>query len=829
MRAPFLRYCAGLLLLLPLAGSGQELRPPAYPLLAVDPYTSVWSFADQLYAQPTRHWTGRAQPLLGTLRVDGRSYTFLGSPEDAQPVLAAASETQPQPYRYTNQEPAAGWQQPGFDDRGWAAGAGLLATEKDEPNARTRWQGPDVWLRRTIELKEVPRQALKLYLRHDDDVEVYLNGVPAFGCAPCFSPDYVEQPVAPAAAAALRRGANVLAVHCKNTGGPGTLDVGLLAEPNPATAATATQRRVRVTATQTAYQFDCGPVQLDLTFTSPLLLQDLDVLSRPATYLTFQTRSTDGRPHAVQLYLGASPQLAVNHREQAVQWQRGSAGPLTLLRTGTQQQNVLGTKGDNVRLDWGYFYLAVDASARTSLAPARTTRAEFARRGRLPRRDDSGPPRPANEQPVELAAAWDLAQVGAEPVRRHAVLAYDDEYSVEYFGQRLRPWWRRGGATAESMIQQAEQDYERLLAACTKLDAELAAEARAAGGPQYAELCALAYRQAIAAHKLVAGPDGQALFFSKENFSNGSIGTVDVTYPSAPLFLRYNPVLLRGMLEPIFYYTESGRWQKPFAAHDVGTYPLANGQTYGEDMPVEESGNMLILTAAVAAAEGNAEYARRHWPALTQWAGYLKKEGFNPDNQLCTDDFAGHLAHNANLSVKAIVALACYGRLAGQLGDAATAASYQQLARELARQWMQKARDQDHYRLTFDDGGTWSQKYNLVWDKLLRLEVFPPEVAAAEVRYYLTRQQPYGLPLDSRRTYTKSDWILWSATLAASPEDFQRFVAPLYRYVNETPDRIPLSDWHETTTGKAVGFRARSVVGGYFIKMLDAHWAPRRP
>ncbi|KUG08559.1 glutaminase family protein [Solirubrum puertoriconensis] len=809
---------------------GQGLRAPAYPLVTIDPYTSVWAFGDQLYGQPTKHWTGRNHNLLGMARVDGRTFTFLGSPEDAQKVLAAASETVPQAYRFTTNKPADNWMQPNFDDKAWEQGAGLLATEKDERNAKTHWQGSDVWLRRTVTLKEVPRQKLKLYMRHDDDVEVYLNGVPAFSCAPCFTPDYLEFEVAPAAAATLRKGANTLAVHCKNTGGPGTLDVGLLEEPDPSTAATATQRSVRTTATQTLYEFACGPVQLEVAFTSPLLLDDLEVLSRPVSYITMRAKATDGRPHAVQLYLGASPQLAVNFPDQAVAWQRSIAGPLTLLRTGTQQQNVLGTKGDNVRIDWGYLFLAADNAATARIAENTSTRSSFKRRGTLPKTDDARMPRPANQQPVELALVWDLGKLTTTATSRHALLGYDDLYSVEYFGQRLRPWWRRNGASAEQILQAAEQDYERLMQACNRFDTELAQEARAAGGEPYAELCALAYRQAIAAHKTVAGPNGTPLFFSKENFSNGSIGTVDVTYPSAPLFLRYNPTLLKGMLDPIFYYTESGRWKKEFAAHDVGTYPVANGQTYGEDMPVEESGNMLILTAAIAAAEGNASYAKQHWPALTQWADYLKKEGFNPDNQLCTDDFAGHLAHNANLSVKAILGLASYGRLAGMLGDQATAAAYQKLARDMARQWMEKARDgNDHYRLTFDNANTWSQKYNLVWDKLLRLEVFPPEVARTEVRYYLGKQQPYGLPLDSRRTYTKSDWIVWTATLADSPQEFQQFIGPLYRFVNETPDRIPLSDWHETTTGKAVGFRARSVVGGYFIKMLEQRWAPRRP
>ena len=498
-------------------------------------------------------------------------------------------------------------------------------------------------------------------------------------------------------------------------------------------AVQATQVSLDVRATQTIYRFKAAGVSLTVTFTSPLIADDLELVSRPASYITFGAASTDGKPHSVQLYFDATGEWAVNRPSQEVEWQRADATGLDVMRIGTVDQRMLETKGDNVRIDWGYFFVAVpQGTARTVIAEAKLTRDAFARASEPPAADDTGGPRPAKDRWPALSVVFDLGEVNAQSVERHLIVAYDDLYSVEYFGTRLRAWWRRNpDQTAEKMLAAAERDCVEVRKRCDTFDRELAAAAGRSGSPEYVQLCELVYRQAVAAHKLVAGPDGEPLFLSKENFSNGSIGTVDVTYPSTPLFLLYNPVLVKGMMEPIFYYVESGHWKKPFAPHDVGTYPLANGQTYPEDMPVEECGNMLILAAAVAQAEGNADYAKRHWQALTTWADYLAREGFDPANQLCTDDFAGHLAHNANLSIKAILGLASYGRLAETLGDEKTANERLTLARALAIKWLAAAADGDHTSLTFDRKDTWSQKYNLVWDRLLGLDVFPPELAQA--------------------------------------------------------------------------------------------------
>ena len=238
-------------------------------------------------------------------------------------------------------------------------------------------------------------------------------------------------------------------------------------------------------------------------------------------------------------------------------------------------------------------------------------------------------------------------------------------------------------------------------------------------------------------------------------------------------------------------------------------------------MPVEESGNMLILMAALAKVEGNASYAAKYWPLLTKWAEYLKEKGLDPENQLCTDDFAGHLAHNTNLSMKAILALRSYAMLADQLGKRTEAAWYTTVARQMAAKWHVMAADGDHYRLAFDRPGTWSQKYNLVWDTLLGFGMFEPEIARTEIAFYMTKQNPYGLPLDNREAYTKLDWIVWTATLADDRRDFEALVDPVYKFVNESTSRVPLTDWYGTLDGKQRGFQARSVVGGVFIAVLE--------
>ena len=407
------------------------------------------------------------------------------------------------------------------------------------------------------------------------------------------------------------------------------------------------------------------------------------------------------------------------------------------------------------------------------------------------------------------------------------MLAYDDIKSIRYFSNDLSAYWKRNGATIESVLAAAARDRQTIDAKARAFDAELRRDLERAGGAKYAAIGMLAYRQTLAATKLVADTNGQPLLFPKENFSNGCIGTVDVIYPMSPQYLLFGPTLAKALVVSNLDYASSPRWKFPFAPHDLGTYPHATGQVYGggektEDnqMPVEETGNMIILVAAIAKMEKSADFAARYWPVLTRWAEYLRDKGFDPENQLSTDDFAGHLAHNVNLSAKAIIALGAFARLSQMHGDTAAARAYRALAERFAARWAADANDGDHFRLAFDLPGTWSQKYNLVWDRILGLNLFPPSVAQKEMAFYRRVEGPYGLALDNRRLYTKLDWITWTATLTGSRTDFEALVAPVFEFLNTTPNRVPMSDWYWTHDATKTGFQARSVVGGVFLRLL---------
>lgn len=639
-----------------------RFRPSAVPLVTVDPYFSLWSFASNLTDDSTRHWTGRRMAMTGILRYDGDSMMFMG-----------------------------------------------------------KFTGSD--------------------RNYNERVPV----LPQTGCT--------------------------------------------------------------VTPTSSVYTFENELLSMKVIFTTPILMDDLALASRPVSYVRYEIVPKDDKEHDLEVFIEISTEACIESTSQKVAVGRTDYS----IYCGNIEQKPLNKSGDDIRCDWGYLHLC-HPDTFVSCKPLSKYKRGFCR----------GQTEVLPEDKIyEYEDRATLAFISHKYTDMYAV-AYDDIHSVNYFGEVIDGYYKTKYGTFDQAVRTALAEAETIFERCERFDAAFTAEMQKIG-EDFANVGALAYRQAFAAHKLCADKEGNILFLSKECFSNGCMATLDITYPSIPLFLLLCPELVKGMLRPVARFARSDAWKYGFAPHDAGQYPICDGQRYGlqpdgtysfaHQMPVEECGNFILSVAAVCRAENSDAYARENADLLKLWADYLAKNGYKPANQLCTDDFAGHLAYNCNLSIKAMVALAAYGQLLNE-------EYYTRTAKEMAERFLTEATNEKATKLAFDQDDTWSLKYNAVWDRLLGLDLFPKEFFEREVALYTEKFEKYGVPLDSRRYYTKLDWLAWTTVLTDRKEYRDRVHACIARMVSETVQRVPLADFFETKTAKQNCFQHRSVVGGFFINML---------
>lgn len=589
----------------------------------------------------------------------------------------------------------------------------------------------------------------------------------------------------------------------------------------------AEQLSVSVTAFSTDYVFRAGKAGLKVRFVSPLLPSDCEMISLPVCYAEYEISGAE----TAEFSIFVNRNIAYNDvPETAEKRVRCGVLPGKNYETafiGLSRQTPLVNCGDCVGADQGYYYLTGEVGCALD---EKSLAVYLACGGK----DFS------IKSEERYIGSINRAKSG------RVMLGYDDLVSIEYFGEYLKGYYLENHTIAEAL----EYTYENagnINARLLKFDEELQKSAEPYG-KEYLNVLYASLRQSVAAHKLVRDKEGKILFLSKECSSNGCIGTVDVSYPSVPLYLLYNPELVKGMLRPIFKFARMPVWGYDFAPHDVGTYPSCCGQVYGlktggnryraaydernwtnahypvyslpaefdaydfdMQMPVEESADMLVMLFATYRKDGDITLFEENKDLCEKWVEYLVEYGLRPENQLCTDDFAGHLKNNLNLSVKAAVGLAAYSELSGEK-------KYRKIAEEYAAEIVKFSEEFTHAPLTWDAGEeSYSLKYNLACDKILSLGLFPQSFMEKEAEYYLSKAEEYGIPLDSRNTYVKSDWLIWTACLTDDTEKRKRFIRMADYFLKRSPEREPFPDLYDSRTGKRYWFRNRTVQGGCFI------------
>lgn len=597
----------------------------------------------------------------------------------------------------------------------------------------------------------------------------------------------------------------------------------------------AEQLHVNVTAFTTDYEFKAGNVILKVRFVSPLLLNDLNLLSMPVCYMDYEVIGEE----KAEISLFVNRRIAYNDIPENLDKRvKGGVMPLKDFEAafiGLKRQLPLSNAHDVIGADWGWWYLSgesayildeIDLSAYLSV------------------------------NSTDFSSKGDEKYIGSLNHHKRGIimLGFDEGVSIDYFGEYLKGLYLSENEITDALrfVYENHADIEGKLNA---FDERLKEQSRDYGA-DYLNVLYASLRQSIVAHKLVKDKNGEVLFLSKECGSNGCLATVDVSYPSMPLYLLYNPELVRGMMRPILKFARMPIWKYDFVPHDCGIYPLCTGQVYAlkgnggryhgnyagnsyvetsypvyllppefdaydfnRQMPVEECANMLIMFETLHKFGGERYLFSKNEDLCEKWVRYLVDYGLKPDTQLCTDDFAGHLRNNLNLAIKATVGIACYAELKGD-------EKYRQIAIDYANIISTFILKFDHSPLTWDSGNeTFSLKYNFAFDKILNLGLFKQSLLEREVDYCLTKMNRFGIPLDSRKEYTKSDWLMWLARLTDDKEKRNKIIAGVNRFLTESPDRIPFSDWYDTIGGEAINtsyykFVARSVQGGCFILLI---------
>lgn len=611
------------------------------------------------------------------------------------------------------------------------------------------------------------------------------------------------------------------------------------------------QKSVTLSAYTTDYAFECDKFDLTVSFISPLPLDNLDVLSCPVCFMTYKiTPKVHISELSIALFIGESI-----CRDKNVAPVHGGVYALPQGKTawiGLKKQMLLSQSTDSSAAEWGYWFLTGKSAGWYDGEAVNDYM-------------DLGQFVASNKGDDKYIGVRDSYTDVSSAVSGKFSLAFDDIASINYFGDIKKGYYFDGGKTVIDAISEAWSSFDTVMSALEKMDSDLAARCEPYGD-DYLLIVYASLRQAIAAHKLIKNKNGEPLFLSKECHSNGCIGTVDVSYPSIPLFLLYNPELVKGMLRPIFDFAAMPVWKYDFAPHDVGTYPQCLGQVYGyhwfgaetdgeqyivnggnraisgepstpycypqlyyspmtsdglykyeDQMPVEESGNMLIMVAAALAADNDVKFVKKNYSALKKWVKYLVKYGLVPGDQLCTDDFSGHLDKNVNLSVKSIVGIRAYAYICERLGKADEASRYLDIAADYAKKWKQTAGSPS--TLAFDSEGTFSLKYNMLFDVLFGTNLFA-DVMGAEIDNYLSKSNAFGVPLDSRATITKSDWIAWCAACSGDMAKRKALLAPIAEYLRRGKNRVAFGDWYDTVSGNQIYFTNRTVQGGMFAPLL---------
>ncbi|EPT03715.1 hypothetical protein FOMPIDRAFT_1022289 [Fomitopsis schrenkii] len=600
---------------------------------------------------------------------------------------------------------------------------------------------------------------------------------------------------------------------------------------------TASQTNLTWTSTQSEFSLTAGSVQLTVTFLSPVEPTSLVNLSMPFSYMAVTATPTDGKSHSVQIYSDISSEWVSGNDDQKVNWTT-TTGDVIIHQAQLQQQTLFADSGD--RIQYGAVYFATVGSSSTTYQTGEDTviRAQFIKNKTLLNTQDTNF-RAINDKWPCYGFAHDLGNI-TESSTVVFVIGHARDPVVNYITsggsmQARSALYLSQYPSINDAITAFAKDYDNALSRADALDSQISQDASAISR-NYSEIVALSVRQTLGALEFTYTPGNASdvMAFVKEISSSESVSTTDVIYPAWPLFLYTDASIGKALLLPLLEYQASGQYPNKWAAHDLGSaYPSAPGYPKGNDtrMPVEESGNMLIMTLSYTQKTQDLSLVKTYYNLLDQWAQYLVSNTLEPANQLSSDAFAGSLTNQTDLALKGIIGIKAMAEIAKLVGNSSASSNYASTASSYIEKWQTMATTPDgrHLMLQYGNSSSWGISYNLYADQLLGTNLVPRSVYDMQTQWYTSVLNSYGVPLDTRNTYVLSNWEAWAAATMTTTTAQTQIINDLHKYLASGFSSYPLSDWYDTATGKVTcngkncqPFRARPTVGGHLALLITA-------
>ena len=593
--------------------SGKKVCPPfdisfsGHTLLAIAPGFTIKATEDTLNKTYPCLRSGKMFPLTGILKVDGKSYRFLGGDSLRISSLAPLSnENLGWQGKYSYLFPGRGWEQREYNDSLWNKGKGAFGSENGKFQAHTVWGAKNIYVRRhiTIANKDTLKER-KVYLRYiyDDQIKLYCNGEYLLG-EEAFLPQTGCYRLTDETVAQIINGDNVIAAYGGNAEGTAFLDFGLYVENKTyVDVKPAILKQMNMQATQTHYVFQCGDVELLIDFVSPSLSEKWDMTGWPVGFLSYQIHAKDEKEHTVEILFDVDMEWLLG-RSKVDSW---------------CEQNWRFAKSDSL-------YLAMEANESTF-----------------------------SSEDGHVILSQKLSAKNED--KGALLIGYEEGQTLQYGGENLRPFWNNDGAKeVKELMKSVGNRCQELRQESEKLDYKWNDKALQVGGETLAEYILPAYRNFLSSHRFVLSPDDKLFCFGD------TLGNVREAYKSFPALLFFNRVdWMKSLLDPVFIYCEGIYWNKKHPPYDIGLYPVSGKQVKLESCAVEAAANMLIMTTAIVEAEQDFGYADMHWSQLILWADYLQKrikketfplEGLLGENDECVKCTLGLEAYRRLIQLK---------------------------------------------------------------------------------------------------------------------------------------------------------------------------------